>query len=405
MPKFTKKIMPPGTYRVNGQEVFVSPERLQKWADNHNRMVSAGLRIPAPWRHDSQSVPFRAKADDTDIDASNNAGWWEKVWIENGTLYGTVDIPRDEDASRVGTTVTEVSPLITSNFSDNETTYDEAMTHIALVTHPVVKGQENFKPIAASVAFSAEDFLSKTPTPTAKPDLPFSLPEKTAGAETLPGGKVMATGASIAKALPILAKIGLKLPDDTNEANFAERVIVASLALSAASGESDDSEEDPPTGSEEKPSPIAMSEETKLTEGQQGQLAFAKQIIIRQYGERIKACLEKGQITPQQVEQIKPLCADVTLEFSSEGQIKPNALDVILKTWEAIPAGTILTGRTSTGLQKAKAAKTDSNAFQFSLGDVNFDYQDQPLPEGSHELSLEEIDAIIDGQFKAAGRA
>lgn len=398
MPKFIKKIMTPGTYEVAGKTVYISPERLQKWAANHQALVNSGLRIPAPWRHDPTALPFRQQADSSDIDASKNAGWWTRVWVEKDALYGEVEIPRGEDASRVGTTVTEVSPLITANFSDGGKKYDEAMTHIALVTHPVVKNQENFQPaeIAASIAFSSEDFLAKSQLEDSSTDLPFASENLTPDTQ-----KVMATGASISKVIPILAKIGIRLPDDTTEANFAERIIVAALALSCADEESDsDGSESPPSDSEEKPSPIAMSQETKLSEAQQGQLAFAKTIITNQYAERVKSCLEKGKITPKQVEDIKPLFESVTLEFSAEGQVKPNALDQILHAWESIPEGSILTNRTSAQLVKEKEAQP---ALAFSLGSVNFDFKEQPRPNDSREMTEEDIDKIVDQQLKVSG--
>lgn len=407
MPKFTKKIMRPGTYEVsdkNGgtRRVFISGDRLKKWAETFKSMTTNGLRIPAPWRHDPKAVPLRLQADEQDTDAFKNAGWWEKVWVDesDNTLYGELNVPRQEDASKVGTTVTEVSPLAMSRWTDgNGDSYEEALTHIALVTHPIVTGQDNFVPeeLAAAIAFSSDNFITVENIVKEKEnEILFAYDDSGEGESE----DVRATGATIAKALPILRKIGLSLPADTDESNFAERVIVAACAIKGSKEDDEENLEEEPDDSEEKPSPIVMS---KLTPEQEGTLAFAKQVIVNQYASRIKECVERGKITPAMAEQIKPITENLEIEFSSEGKIKPSPLDQILMAWEAIPEGSILTGKNITQAKKESKGSTNT----FSIGSLEFAFNDQEPPSTDassfDDVTEEQAEEALKAQAKAAG--
>lgn len=144
---FKKRVLNPGKYLIqtpSGERLMeeITPERIAGWADRFTKMLDAGLKIPAPWRHDL-SVPL-SKATKSSKD---NAGWWKSATVaEDGGLDMELDIPRKEDADKIGTTVQEVSPYIRSWDDGNGNHWEDSILHVALVTHPVIPGQSNFIP-------------------------------------------------------------------------------------------------------------------------------------------------------------------------------------------------------------------------------------------------------------------
>jgi hypothetical protein len=391
MPTFVKQILKPGTYTVAGRQEFISPERIAKWVANFAKMQVNGLKIPAPWRHDPKAQPVRNQMDQQDTNAYQNGGFWRELWIDetDGSLHGAVEVPLSDDAKKVGTTVKEVSPLIQSKWTDgNGSTYDDAITHIALVTHPVAPGQTNFE----GIALSQGAFVDAA-------DLTLAH-EEPDGDECDPKN-VKATGATIAKALPILAKLGLGLPSDTDESNFAERIIVAALAIeSHAAHDKEDEEEnaeEPPKKSKEKPSPIAMSHE--LTPAQQAQLAFAQQTLRERYAARVEALVQSGRVSAKYaLEKLKPLLETHEVAFAADGKPIDGPLDLILGSLESLPASSALTGSSPAKLKKGVSFSLDSASI------AAFAQGEQSLPDDMDELSGDfDIDKVIDAQFAAAG--
>ncbi len=151
--RFTKRIIQPGQYTIpradgSSSQVTIDRPRIQRWAATFETMRKAGLSVPAPWRHDARAVPLRVRGDGRDVDAYHNAGFWNRLWVDkDGSLIGEVDVPRAEDADRLGKTVTDVSLLACPHWMDGAgNTYQDALTHIALVTHPVVPDKQTFAP-------------------------------------------------------------------------------------------------------------------------------------------------------------------------------------------------------------------------------------------------------------------
>ena len=64
MAKFTKPIVTEGYYLVSRPDgsrakEYVSKKRIAAWADNHTKMVSDGLRVPAPVAHSDNERPAK----------------------------------------------------------------------------------------------------------------------------------------------------------------------------------------------------------------------------------------------------------------------------------------------------------------------------------------------------------
>jgi len=119
--------------------VDVTRERLSRWAENFRRMLAKGIRVPVPYGHS--------------YDPRDNAGFVTDMRVEGDSLVGVLEIPRDEDAARVGSVATDVSVSVNPSFVDGEgDSFGEVIEHVAITNYPVVSGQANFVPIAAENA-------------------------------------------------------------------------------------------------------------------------------------------------------------------------------------------------------------------------------------------------------------
>ena len=421
MPTFTKRIIRPGTYtvpRADGTRarVHIGPQRISKWLSTFDAMKKVGLGIPAPWRHEEKALPVRLDGDKKDTDAYNNAGFWKRLWVDDkdGSLYGEVDVPREENADRLGKTVVDVSLLAKPKWTDGQgNEYDDALTHIALVTHPVAKDHDNFRPSPSeseAIACSLADFaFAEDVTPA---------PAGGAGTASV-GDGVKASSATVKDALAMLSKMDppITLPEDTNSQNFLERLVTALNALSAAAsaGDAEDkntSISEPPSGSKEKPGPIAMAnepKELKLSTEDQAAINWARKNASKSYQDRIEACVKQGKITPKLAKDTAlPLLQDLKLSFDAEGNPVKTPLDMVLDAWEAIPAQSVLTGRSPRSARATKGSLLTGEAFSLTAGmeeiaNANLDDETDPMEGDRFSLTEEEADKILDEQFKASG--
>ena len=110
--RFKKPIVTTGVYSIPGdipQKVEVTSDRLDHWASQFGKMKKAGISVPAPWNHSKEAFPMSSGNDGTLPRSDINAGWWDKVWVEDNTLWGEVNVPSNEDAVKIGTNVKESS--------------------------------------------------------------------------------------------------------------------------------------------------------------------------------------------------------------------------------------------------------------------------------------------------------
>lgn len=135
--RFEKEVLRVGRWvHPAGKFVLeVTRERLARWAKAFRRMVEKGVRVPVPYGHS--------------YDARDNAGFVSDMRVEEDRLVAVLDIPREEDAARIGATATDVSVSINPDYVDGEgERYGEVIEHVAITNYPVVSGQENFVPLA-----------------------------------------------------------------------------------------------------------------------------------------------------------------------------------------------------------------------------------------------------------------
>lgn len=258
----TKKIIPQNTYRVQTNKGRMSKrfdeDYLTKVAETSNKMLAAGLKIPAPFDHHKEARPRTQQQEDEFISvnkpgsAYHNAGYWKKFWVapdDKGkpTLYGQLDAAGDisdanSPAYKVTKTNDEVSVSITDNFEDGlGRTWTDGLLHVAIVHHAVVPDQSPFEDNTTVVNMSMVDDTDDV-SPT--------------------------TGGSVIEELKAaLRRVKINLPGSTTPATFLRDLLVATLQLPESS--SDDLQ----------PVPIYMSigdNDMKLTQQQAETLVATK---------------------------------------------------------------------------------------------------------------------------------
>lgn len=426
--KFTKQILKPGKYRAHTldgpKDVEVSEERLKQWVDTFSSMTDQEdpLRIPAPWKHDgSNPITTDEKA------ADNNAGFWEKLWQEkDGSVWGTLDVPREEDASKVGTSVREVSPYVLPNWSDGlKREYKEGPLHIALVTHPVMPGQTNFEKVkgkhtkgtpALALAMSQMIFAEGVAEPQSATNV----------------ASTNASDASVKDALEALARHNITLPQDTTAENFIERIITAVIALDGKEQNEEDPNRVQGQGTE-KPLPIAMGEnvmkvtvskdgkalefasateceefqstvkdhEAKQTESETAikkALGFACEAVKKSFIARIESLVTSGKLPRSvAVDKLKPMVEAYEFSLDDKGERVKGHIDTSLEIAEAYPPNATGYGGLGKFLSdgpEGKEPKKQETMFSF----------EQELPEAydGGEISDAEADKLADKQLQDA---
>lgn len=124
------------------QRFSVTPAMLSRWVDTFKAMKAAGVKVPIPATHTN--------------DPEANRGYLEDLFVENGTLFGTLELI-GEDAIALASRA-EVSIYVPESITDGKgVTYQQPIAHVALVTDPVINGQGRFVPIAASRGGTVEN--------------------------------------------------------------------------------------------------------------------------------------------------------------------------------------------------------------------------------------------------------
>lgn len=340
--RFKKKILSPNTYRVGGEDVELDSGRFRKWVNNFRKLKKDGYRLPAPFYHDEKAVPVRLGATKKDVDAYNNGGFWERLWVakKDGALWGEIDVPDPDKAKKLTTgEIKEVSPAIRETFETAESkTLNDVVTHIAMVTQPVAGAQEPF------LAASHQLFGRSQEVSESGGSWDF---QATNDIETIPEN-LNASTATLDDVIEVLAEMGLVLPVDTVENNFAERVTTAALAVrGAGKGRmkeqktpphqtvtySKDLEEEPDMADEEK-EVVETPEQVELARKYEATKKFAEQVATESLQKRI---VDLNLSQEYMAKHISPLLETHDLQFSQDGNVIPGTLDIVLDAIEGMP--------------------------------------------------------------------
>ena len=464
--------------KVKLQKFKVPVSRTKHWANTFNSLRAKGRKFPAPWKHNGSGPMDETSGTDILLDepyhngegksgrlSKENGGFWEKMWTDKaGNLWGQLDVPRKDDADKVGTVVTEVSPYIKKNFIDGKEEYEDCIMHVALVNHPVIPNQENFEPetIAASIPLSDDDdqYVSLS-WATLSEELDDVTGPRTTGVNNLQS----ATNVSVAQVMQLLTKMDppVILPDDTGEENFLERL---SIALLQHGEKGDDPTVNKPEGSSEEPSPIALSiggskvevpfKDDKISRSglwsafhslfsqkkptpelgvekypeiiQNNQadtspgdakmpLIQEKEIeqdtpafkaVRKQYRtgveNRIKDMYKRGKVTAKYANaNLEPMIETVSLSISDDGNIEETELDRRLNDIEQlVPGQAVHTGKELSKAQSTKKYKGEKADISLS---TEMDLPEE-YTEGTYvsEPNPDRVEEIVAAQIKASGR-
>ena len=378
--KHTKDVLGPGKYLVKTatgrQWETITPDRIKHWISQFKKMAQAGLKIPAIWDHNREAVPITAGAS-----VKDGIGFVEDLQEKDGKLFLATDIPLEEDSKRVGTVVKEVSPFIMRSFTDGlGRKWDDVIAHMGFVHHAVVPDQDNFEPVIGFSLFasdlvesySGDIQMAEHPTTPIKPAAPNE-----------PSQDMPAKTASFADALNALREMGLDLPDDTNETNFSERILVAVRAIKGKK----DTEPEAPVSSE-APTPVALST-NEMTDRERLYFSMASDAAAQGYKNRINQLVARKTITRDHADKhLIPQLGGFQLSLSDSGEPIKGSLDAVLEALEALPAGQHL-------------ANEGPRTAGYMMG------YEVPVPDGLDnciEDDPEKVDEIVQAQFKTAGR-
>jgi hypothetical protein len=141
--RFRKELIRVGHYvkASDGLEFDVTQETLDHWVLSFGRMQAAGVKVPIPVGHTQ--------------DVTANRGWLVGLERQGDSLYGIAElVGTDALALAACSDVSIFVPAVHVDGHGNQ--YLRPITHVALVTDPVVPGLAGFQAIAASLASGLE---------------------------------------------------------------------------------------------------------------------------------------------------------------------------------------------------------------------------------------------------------
>lgn len=336
----------------------------------------------------------------------NNAGYWEHMFRDaNGNLHGIIDVEVPEYQERMGKSFKECSLLSLPKFTDGtgQEWTDNPIVHVAVVTNPIIPAQDNFKPIetqedALAIAMSMAMAIGENESRPVLRELSISENigegivtfhgsfKKDPGTEDVlekfrdwvfklkKGENVYlhnsiglamslspevkpsvalvkedGTAMSLGDLLTVLPQLNITLPNDTNEANFLDRLLTAVTAIVASKGINGQNG----NGLTIIPGGLAMSHSVDINTPHGKNLAKQQRDKITN---RITRLVEYGVISAPYVEKtLNPMLEGVALSLTldDEGNLGPTSIDPVLDALEAHPAYLAANGKKIAG-DKAK---------------------------------------------------
>lgn len=138
---FKAELIREGVYKhpTEGYTVRASREKLESWREEFSRMRQAGRMVTLPPGHDARFDPARNFGELTEVAV-------EKASDGTPALFGYLNVPRAEDASKIGTTIKRVSIGLVDGFKDGFGEWS-GIDHVALTNDPVVTTSGNFQKV------------------------------------------------------------------------------------------------------------------------------------------------------------------------------------------------------------------------------------------------------------------
>ena len=383
MTKFVKPVVKAGKYVVSTPdggrtEATLTIDRMAKWVDSFNKLKAKGYRTPAPFDHLLEASPFRV-GQAVNVPADKNGGFWNRLWLDGDVLMGELQAPgkasdANSPASKIGTTVQETSVYAVPNWKDGTgETYDEVLSHIALVVNPIEPGQGNFKPVEGGIALAMSQHVGDTTTnnDTRQPAANAEQDADDGDDDDDDGLPLTGQGGVVKQLIKALrdTEIGIDLPDDTSEVNVLERLLVAARQKCVVKPQPQQqppqppppkpapSLKKPPEGAVQEPTSVAMSNTTPVAAPAQDPVLTAQLETLKQQnaqltgllmaseantrGNRILALIQSGRITKEYADKfLTPHLNGFQMSFGADGKQTKHVLDCLLEAAEALPAPT-----------------------------------------------------------------
>ena len=177
---------------------------------------------------------------------------------------------------------------------------------------------------------------------------------------------------NIKDVLEALRLLQLDLPEDTDYSNLTDRIVVATRAFIAGKkvgqGDTGTTTEPPNKGSEESPSPIALSigDTDVITPIQQ----YAAKQRQADYLRRINSLIASGRVSKKYADDnIIPLVEGYELSLGEDSEPVQQPIDVILGACESIAVGAGLNGTEVKAGKNGKGMKVGfgKNGYELSL--------------------------------------
>ncbi len=227
--RFWKEVVVEGEFvhPTSGDRIPIDRGRLEGWKQRFDAMRGEGITVPIPYGHRHL------------YDCEKHAGTVEAAEVRpradgRWALWMLCDVPRPEDASRIGTTIKGVSVGINHDFQSTLPDgklkhWGEVIDHLALTNAPVIHQTEGFVPVEDEAVPAARVAANRGARALPDGDLALSVAhlsreqpaevrgetatQKTAGRED----DDMKLPDVIAKVKPLADRLGLSIDDDADE--------------------------------------------------------------------------------------------------------------------------------------------------------------------------------------------
>lgn len=318
--------------RLDGTEEKdpITPARIKAWVDNTKKLKDLGFLIPAPLAHqdknhkfafpvivgkDGQTMADAYSGANADIPASwdlagLNGGYWESFSQDSeGALLGEVDVPNEDTAAKIGTTVKQTSVLVMPGRrvvgqDGAEHEVGEHLAHVSMCLHAQEPGQLNFEPLSAVPASLAMSFI-----------LPSVVMDEVSGGAGMSTGDMGLPNPNAPKDPELYAVISLMrsalnvaLPEDVTRENFLNslKLVLTQKLADQRESQKDEGVTERPEDAQTKSPSIAMSQTVTDTKPNTVEMLLMSSLIKnkrKELTDRVAKLVETGRASKKYADE------------------------------------------------------------------------------------------------------
>lgn len=375
--KFKKAILKVGTYHSPDGKVEVTPGRLQHWAQQFGRMRDAKQIVPIDWDHGSKAddlVPLTMEAYQKRRSAKNTVGHMVDFAVspDGQSAEVTLDVRDNKAVDKANQNLVYVSPVILQSWKDGAgNQYDDAITHVDFVNHPVDHSQGAFRPAeSGALACALRMGLSKPyrmseDTMDEEDDKDQASSESDSEECSKTDDSVGGDDSKLKDVIAALGKMDIVLSDDTTTDNFLAHLHQALLTAAAHRGEGDDdvAAAKPDSTTVADPGASALSLQARAS------IAWAERQHRGEISKRLMSLRDSGRCTPAEYDARKDLIQAVKLSLDASGSPSESDVEKWIASREAVPAGTFF--EPGSRLRMASVAEIPKDMGEFTDEDAD----------------------------------